>query len=244
MKLLFYLMSLITILMTILGVKAFEKDSFLVIRSIQTHYQVIEGSSFSVSLYASQISELLLSSEIDRTRLIGNDLSFDVSFDYMIQDQQETYLNRAYFHYELFLIVPYFDEDIFIEDVILEITTLEKTHHIHIGYINIISYESTYSHDWQSIYGIRNEFIMTLDKIIIETEEDLNIMMLEGITYHVIKHPTHVEINIETMHTIILNPIIIIQSTNGKEMIAGMNFISSKRMLIQTEGFHYVYAIY
>jgi hypothetical protein len=109
--------------MTILGVKAFEKDSFLVIRSIQTHYQVIEGSSFSVSLYASQISEMLLSSEIDRTRLIGNDLSFDVSFDYMIQDQQETYLNRTYFHYELFLIVPYFDEDIFIEDVILEITT-------------------------------------------------------------------------------------------------------------------------
>ena len=44
MKLLFYLMSLITILMTILGVKEFEKDSFLVIRSIQTHYQVIEGS--------------------------------------------------------------------------------------------------------------------------------------------------------------------------------------------------------
>lgn len=244
MKLLFYVMSLVTILMTILGVQAFEKDSFLVIRSIQTHYQVIEGTSFSVSLYASQISELLLSSDVDRTRLIGDDISFDVSFDDMLQDHQETYLNRTYYHYELFLIMPYFYEDIFIEDVMLEITTLDHKHLIQIGNINIVSYDSTYAHDWQSIYGIRNESILTLDKIIIETEEDLNIIMLEGISFHVMKHLTHIEITIKTTRAIITNPIIIIQTTSGKEMIAGMNFISSKRMLVQTEGFHYVYAVY
>lgn len=244
MKILFYVMSLLTILMTVLAVQVFEKDSFLIIRSIQTHYQVIDGSTLSISLYASQISESLLASEVDRTRLIGDDITFDVSLDDLIQDHQETYLNRTYFHYELFLILPYFFEDIFIENVYLEITTLEHKHLIRIGNINIISYESTYTHDWQSIYGIRNDETMTLDTIIIETEEDLNIILLEGISYHVIKHDTYIEIHIKTTQVIVMDPIIIIQTSNGKEMIAGMNFISSKRMLVQTEGFHYVYAVY
>lgn len=244
MKLLFYVMSLLIILMTAIAIQVFKNDSFLVIRSIQTHYQVNDGSTLSISLYASQLSESLLASEIDRTRLIGEDITFDVSLNDMKQDHQETYLNRTYFHYELFLILPYFFEDMFIENVYLEITTLAHIHVIRIGNINITPYESTYTHGWQSIYGIRNEDIMTLDTIIIETEENLDIFLLEGMSYHVIKHPTHIEIHISTTQLIITDPIIIIQTSNGKEMIAGMNFISSKRMLIQTEGFHYVYAVY
>jgi hypothetical protein len=244
MKLLFYVMSLLIVLMTAIAVQVFENDSFLVIRSIQTHYQVLDGSTLSISLYASQLSESLLASEIDRTRLIGEDITFDVSLEDMKQDHQETYLNRTYFHYELFLILPYFFEEIVIENVYLEITTLMHTHEIRIGNINIIPYESTYAHGWQSIYGIRNDDLMTLDTIIIETEEDLDIFLLEGMSYHVTKHPSHIEIHISTTQMIITNPILIIQTSNGKEMIAGMNFISSKRMLVQTEGFHYVYAVY
>ena len=68
--------------------------------------------------------------------------------------------------------------------------------------------------------------------------------ILEGVSYQVIKHETHIEIQIHTKDTIITHPILVIQSVHGTEMIAGMNFISSKRMLTQTEGFHYVYAIY
>lgn len=244
MKILFYVMSLLVVLMTAIAVQVFENDSFLVIRSIQTHYQVLDGSTLSISLYASQLSESLLASEIDRTRFIGEDITFDVSLEDMKQDHQETYLNRPYFHYELLLTLPYFFEEIVIENVYLEITTLTHTHVIRIGNINITPYESTYAHGWQSIYGIRNDDLMTLDTIIIETEEDLDIFLLEGMSYHVTKHPTHIEIHIITTRMIITDPILIIQTSNGKEMIAGMNFISSKRMLVQTEGFHYVYAVY
>jgi hypothetical protein len=244
MKLFFYLMSLMTIVMTVFGVQALEKDTFLVIRSIQTHYQVTDGASFSVSVYASQISDLLLATDIDRTRFISDDLTFDVGFEDMSQDHQETYLNRTYFEYEIKLNLPTLYQDIYLKDVYLEITTLTHTHLILIGHLTITPYMSSHAHDWGSIYGIRQEKTMTLDKIIIETSEDLHVFISEGISYQVIKHDTYIEIQIHTKDTIITHPILVIQSVHGTEMIAGMNFISSKRMLTQTEGFHYVYAVY
>jgi hypothetical protein len=245
MKLLFYMMSLLAILMTVVSIKAFEKDTFLVIRSIHTHYQLIDGSSFYVSLYASQIADDLLHTEIDRTRLLSDHMSFDVAFEDMIQNHQETYMSRIYFHYEIHMTLPYFFESMYLENVYLEITTInDQQHIIQLGKMNITPYVSTFSHAWDSIYGVRHETIMTLISIIIETQEDIDVMMLEGIEYSIIKHPSHIEIKIESKHAILMHPIILISTSQGDEMIAGIPFISSKRMLIQTEGFHYVYALY
>lgn len=245
MKLLLYMMSLLAILMTTLFFQAYEKDTFLVIRSINTHYQLIDGSSFNVSLYASQIADELLHSEIDRTRLLSNHMSFDVTIEDKIQNHQETYMNRIYFHYEIIMTLPYFFESIYLDDLYLEITTLNAHQHIiQLGKMNIIPYISTFSHAWDSIYGVRHETIMTLHSIIIETQEDIDVRMLDGIDYNIVKHPSHIEIKIESKTAILMHPIIIISTSQGEEMIAGLAFISSKRMLIQTEGFHYVYALY
>jgi len=245
MKLLLYLMSLLSILLTVLWMQAVEKDSFLVIRTINTHYQLIDGSTFYVSLYASQITDELLHSDIDRTRILSTYVSFDVEFKDKIQKHQETYMERTYYVYEIQMKLPYFFEPIYMEELYLEITTMNNDKHvIELGKMNIIPFMSNSSHAWNSIYGVRNETIMTLDSIIVETLEDFDVQMLEGIEYDIIKHADYIQIKIKPARSIIMEPIIIIASVQGEEMIAGMVLISSKRMLIQTEGFHHVYSLY
>ena len=101
MKILLYLMTICVILVTSLLVKSYDVDNFLVIRSINTHYETIDGGTCSIELYASQISNQLLSTEIDRVKLSNDTLSFDVAVDSMEQTHQETYQSRTYFVYKL-----------------------------------------------------------------------------------------------------------------------------------------------
>ena len=244
MKILLYLMTICVILVTSLLVKSYDVDNFLVIRSINTHYETIDGGTSSIELYASQISNQLLSTEIDRVKLSNDTLSFDVAVDSMEQTHQETYQSRTYFVYKLSIQLPYFYSDIFMDNVIIEITTLDSFHDIQIGNLNIIVFDSNHAHDWSAISGRRHETLMTLESIIVETKASLNVYLSPHITYEVQKHEDFIEILILNHQNIILKPILFIQSDEGLEMIIGIQYISSKRMLEQTEGYHHVYALY
>jgi hypothetical protein len=245
MKLLLYVSTLGLIILTIFIVRTTKEDTFLMIRSIYTYYQVIDGDHVNVQLYASQKSEQLLDTAIDRLQLASDNILMDVFYIDMTQDAEETYLNHRYYIYTLTFKLPILFQTQTIEHASLKMTTnLGQTHQMILGHFFITPYTSNYSHDWTSIYVTRHETLMTLLSITIETSDTIEIVMLGHINASVSYEEKHIKITIHKNDAIILSPLIMIRSIHGEEMIAGMTFIQSNRMLNQTEGYHYVYALH
>lgn len=245
MKFLLYVSTLGLVILTVLIVRTTKEDTFLMIRTIYTYYQAIDGDTVNVQLYASQKSEQLLETTIDRLQLHTDTMQMDVSYVEMRQDKQETYLNHTYYVYTLTFKLPILFQTQTFKHVSLKMTSTQgQIHDIVLGHFLITPFESNFSHDWTSIYGTRHETFMTLTSIIIETSEIIDVTLLGHINATMTYEDAFIEITIHKNDAIILSPLILIRSIKGKEMIAGMTFIQSNRMLQQTEGYHYVYSLY
>jgi hypothetical protein len=245
MKILLYISTLGLVILTVLIVQSTKEDIFLIIRSIYTYYQVSDGDHVNVQLYASQKSEQLLETSIDRLQMTNDIILMDVSYVDMTQEKQETYLNHTYYVYSLTFKLPKLFQTQTLEHVSLKMTLDQNLiHDIVLGHFFITPFESNFSHDWSSIYGTRHQTFMTLTSIIIETSDIIEVSLLGNINATMSYEHTYIEITIHKHDAIILSPILLIRSINGEEMISGMTFIQSNRMLNQTEGYHYVYTLY
>ncbi|MGB0203117.1 MAG: hypothetical protein ACPGJL_03415 [Acholeplasmataceae bacterium] len=245
MKILLYVSTLGLVILTVLIVHSTKEDTFLIIRSIYTYYQVSDGDHVNVQLYASQKSEQLLETSIDRLQLTNDIIRIDVSYVDMTQEKQETYLKHTYYVYSLIFKLPKLFQTQTLEHVSLKMTLdQDMIHDIVLGHFFITPFESNFSHDWTSIYGTRHDTFMTLTSIIIETSDIIEVSLLGNINATTTYEDAYIEIIIHKNDAIILSPILLIRSVEGEEMISGMTFIQSNRMLNQTEGYHYVYALY
>lgn len=248
MKRLFILLTLGIIYMTSRYLHMVEEEKHTYIISILKYHYIVESvkETLIIPLFISDMKDdMTLINNIDRIQLTNKVMTFDVSLESISMHHQETKDDITYFMFEYQLLVPRFNVDMHLENIFFIITKRDgSSHEFRIGTLEIFTTPDVFDSTWSEIQAIRQKEILSIEYIDIKTSEEVKLSMSNHIETTTILFTDGYKMFLPQSMIVFLDIPFIIETEQKKEMIIGIQWLSSKRMLSQTEGFHVIYHLY
>jgi hypothetical protein len=248
MKRLFILLTLAIIYLTSRYLHKVEEEKHTYVISVLKYHYIVESikDKMIIPLFISEIEhEMTLLENIDRIQLKNNVMIFDVSLESIFMHHQETKDDMTYYMFEYQILLPRFNVDMYLENLFCIITEIDGTlHEYRIGTLEIFITPDIFDSSWSEIQAIRQKEILSIEYIDIKTTEDVTLSMSNHIETSTISYENGFKMFIPKSIIIFLDIPVMIVTPEKKEMIIGIQWISSKRILSQAEGFYVIYHLY
>jgi hypothetical protein len=248
MKRLFILLTLGIIYLTSRYLHMVEEEKHTYVISVLKYHYIVESikDKMIIPLFISEKNnEMTLLEHIDRIQLKNNVITFDVSLESISMRHQETKDDMTYYMFEYQILLPRFNLEMYLENLFVMITELDGTlHEYRIGALEIFITPDIFDSTWSEIQAIRHKEILSIDYIDIKTTEEVILTMSNHIEALTISYEHGFKMFIPKIMILFLDIPVMIVTPETKEMIIGIQWLSSKRMLSQAEGFYVIYHLY
>jgi hypothetical protein len=182
---------------------------------------------------------------IDRIQIKNDVINFDVFIHSITMSHQETKDDITYHMIDYELRVPRLNVELYLKNIYCLITLHDgSTHTFKIGALEMFLKPNVFDATWSEIQAVRHQDIVSIHYIDIITKEDVTLSMSSHIETTTTKHEHGYHMYIPKSDIIYLDIPIIINTNENIEMIIGVKWLSSKRMLNQTEGYFVIYHLY
>jgi hypothetical protein len=248
MKRIFIVLTLGIIFMTSRYLNHIEEEKHTYIISLLKYHYVVDSvkESIIISLFISDDRHPLTQLEyIDRIQIKNDVINFDVFIHSITMSHQETKDDITYHMIDYELRVPRLNVELYLKNIYCLITLHDgSTHTFKIGALEMFLKPNVFDATWSEIQAVRHQDIVSIHYIDIITKEDVTLSMSSHIETTTTKHEHGYYMYIPKSDIIYLDIPIIINTNENIEMIIGVKWLSSKRMLNQTEGYFVIYHLY
>jgi hypothetical protein len=248
MKRLFIVLTLGIIYLTSRYLHTIEEEKHTYVASLLKYHYVVESvkEKMRIPLYISDSNhDLTLIENIDRIQLKNDVMIFDVALISIEMSHQETKDDMTYYMFEYEVLIPRFNLDMYLENIILIMTTtIGLIHEFRIGTLEIFIKPDVFDSTWSNIEAVRHTDVLSIHYMNIVTEATINVFISQHINTELKATSRGFQMLIPVSHILFLDIPIMIQTNEDKEMIVGIQWISSKRILSQAEGYYVIYHLY
>jgi hypothetical protein len=225
-----------------------EEEKHTYVASVLKYHYVVESvkEKMIIPLFISDVShELTHIDNIDRIQLKNNTMIFDVSLMSLNMSHQETKDDLTYYMFEYEVLIPRFNLDMYLENIMVLITTNEGIiYTFRIGALELFVKPDVFDSTWSNIQAVRHSDILSIDYMNIQTGGNITVWFSNHINTETIINNESYHMFVPVSSILFLDIPLIIQTNELKEMIVGIQWISSKRMLSQAEGYYVIYHLY
>lgn len=248
MKRMFIVLTLGIVYVTSKHLHTIEEEKHTYVLSVLKYHYVVESvkDHIIMPLYLSHMDhDITHSDDIDRIQLKNEVMTFDVSLSSIFMSHEETKNDITYVMFEFKFVLPRFNLDMYLENVFCVLTVNDgTTYEFRIGTVEIFTTPNVFDSMWSEIQAIRHKDVISIDYIDVKTTEDVTLFMSNYIKTSTISNQNGLHMYIPKSHILYLDIPIIIETGDKKEMIVGILWLSSKRMLSQAEGYVVIYHLY
>lgn len=246
-----HLITLLTLVITFLMITYLneQQDEFetFVISLNKYHYVVARTKeTIEIPLFISNDHHPLLKVEnLDRIRLINDDVNMDVWCDDIVWSHVETFQEITYQVYYVILAIPTIDYSLLMEDVTMRIEHIDGLYYeVSIGYVEFFTYIQPFDASWSDIHAKRYENTLSIESIH-ATSDVIDAMY---VSQHIETTLSYLNqsylLTIENKSVLFWDVPVCIEKNGYVEMVIGVKWIASKRILTQTEDYHVSYIWY
>lgn len=248
MKRLFIVLTLGIVYVTSRYLNVIEEEKHTYVLSVLKYHYVVESvkEHIIIPLFISHMNhDITNSDDIDRIQLKNEFMTFDVSLSSIFMSHEETKNDITYVMFEFTFVLPRFNLDLYLDNVFCVLTVSDgTTHAFRIGALEFFTTPNVFDSTWSEIQAIRHEEVLSIDYIDVKTTEEVTLLMSNHIKTSTISNQNGLFMYIPKSHILYLDIPIIIETGDKKEMIVGILWLSSKRMLSQAEGYVVIYHLY
>lgn len=246
MKIIIYALTLLVTALTMYVYKDITTIPEVTFKTIKTYYYVVEGAlqTLDVQVYVHNSQDALLDTKtIDRVTLFNDTILLDVTLNRITYSHQEIYNEVSYDSYIFDITLPSLGQNEWIDSLQMTIDYMNQTSvTLYLGVLEYFINGHQMGSSWSSIDAIRDETLMTIKAFHIKSLPcDARVFVSN--TYQVNQTCINdfVVLTLKSDDVIFTHVPLIIDTNEAYEWIIGMSWITSKRMLVQTEGYHYEY---
>jgi len=246
-----HLITVLTLVVTFLIVQYLNRQQHdletFVISLHKYHYVVAHTKeTIEVPLFISNKHHpLLIKHDIDRIRLMNGGVNMDVVIQDIVWSHEETFQDITYGVYHYILTIPTIDYPFLMEDVSLHIEHIEgKQYALEIGYVEFFNRTNPYDASWSNMFANRFSETLSIESMHITSNIIDDLYVSPNIETTLTYLNQAYRLTLENKVVLFWDVPIFIEKNGSIEMIIGVKWITSKRILSQTEGYHVTYLWY
>ena len=248
MRKIFTILTLSLIALTMYYLKHVENQTHVYITTVLKYHYVVETMKASIHIpifISSNKTALTDATQIDRIKIKNDTIMLDLILIDITLSHQETYLDTTYDLYYYQLTVPRLNQHVFIDDASIVLSMVDGIEHeFLIGALEIMMFESSVERAWEDIYAKRDDDLLSIESLYVVSQTLLDLMISPHVKSHMTLDGQTYRVHLEDHAWLYWDIPLIIKEDNQSEMIIGMHWITSKRILSQTEGYHVTYDMY
>ena len=248
MRKVFTIFTLSFIAITMYYLRTVENQTHLHIVSLLKYHYVVESlkDSIHIPIFIShKDSAITHLDKIDRIQIKNATTSLDLKLIDITWSHQETYIDITYHMFNYHLEVPRLNQSLYMQEAMIELTMQDGIKHVFfIGALEVMMHEDTYESSWTDMYAKRHQDRLSVESMYVVSSKPLILMISDAISSSMSVDNDTYRIELRDHSLLYWDIPVSIYDQEKHEMIIGMHWISSKRILSQTEGYHVTYDLY
>jgi hypothetical protein len=241
-KWMFYVMSWLLLALSIMlyqQIKSPSVEAFIIIKSL---YVDEDGASLKVPIYMTVKGALTNKEAIMTAKLQNNVTQLSLSIEDVSLKQEEQYLQKTYYRYELTFSMPSLSDHLMMRDAVLHLMTIDHEYEFLIGHVERYIKQDSEPFMWEGIKAFRHMDVFSIESIEILTKSDIHsIWISDFIEAYLVTMSHHYQIQLSLDNVMVNRIPLLIEHEKGIEIISAVEYIQSPILLIQTEPFHEYY---